>query len=125
MMKASTMAGPACSAAACPVMTKMPPPITAPMPSAVRPQGPSVRFRQGPSPDSTVEKSVFFASSCESMSACVPVRELAAAIPVEAIDHQADQRPDDEHFLGDDAQIHEQHGASDHGQWADDPHKRR
>src|SRR5690348_9107040 len=43
MMNASTIAGPACSAAACPVITKMPPPITAPMPSAVSPHGPRVR----------------------------------------------------------------------------------
>src|SRR2546430_6481213 len=36
-------AGPAYSAATCPVMTKMPAPITAPMPSVTRLRGPSAR----------------------------------------------------------------------------------
>ena len=39
-------AGPACSAAACPVSTKIPAPMIAPMPRAVRFSGPRVRFSE-------------------------------------------------------------------------------
>ena len=42
----SIMAGPAFSAAATPVNTKMPVPMMAPTPSAVRPTGPSTRLRR-------------------------------------------------------------------------------
>src|SRR5215475_9560008 len=43
-IKLSAIAGPACSAAACPVNTKMPAPITAPTPSVTRLTGPSDRL---------------------------------------------------------------------------------
>src|SRR3989442_4381359 len=42
----STIAGPACCAAASPVSTKMPVPMIAPMPSVTRLRGPSTRFRE-------------------------------------------------------------------------------
>src|SRR5690242_8053636 len=117
MTKQSTIAGPACSAAAWPVITKMPPPITAPMPSAVRPHGPSVRLSDGPSIASASEKSVFLTRSRCSMriprcassrpkgtkpadrSAGFVVRlalraaQLAAPVAVEEIDEQARDDP--------------------------------
>src|SRR6185312_5728382 len=112
--KHSTIAGPACSAAACPVMTKIPPPMTAPMPSAVMPHGPIVRFSAGPSPMSASEKSVFFASSCPIIACSASPRshavvgKMAAAIAVAAIQDEPDRRPHDEHDLRRHAEIDEQ-----------------
>ena len=42
----STIAGPACSAAASPVNTKIPVPMMAPMPSVTRLRGPRTRFSE-------------------------------------------------------------------------------
>src|SRR6187402_2968294 len=66
-MKDRMIAGPAWSAAATPVMTKMPPPMTAPIPSAVSPQGPRVRRRAGPWASSCSAWGAFLASNCLSM----------------------------------------------------------
>nr|WP_254807326.1 hypothetical protein [Xanthomonas campestris] len=63
----STIAGPAWSAAAWPVITKMPPPITAPMPRAVSPQGPSARCRPSPSAASWLACGCLVAQSCLNM----------------------------------------------------------
>src|SRR5690242_20044846 len=130
------IAGPACSAAAWPVITKMPPPITAPMPSAVRPQGPSVRFRLGPSSTAALLKSVFFASNWSSMGipdqsrgarsargrreagllgfsvagrarSAALVGEVAAAVAVDAVEDEADRRPGHEHDLCGHAEVDE------------------
>src|SRR5690242_8876466 len=131
-------AGPACSAAACPVITKMPPPITAPMPSAVSPHGPSVRRSPGPCVSSASEKSVLRASNCFSMgipdmkparfSPCRrvvvgyavqasgrfgAVRQVALAVAVEVVHHQADGRPAEEHVHGHLRQVQEQQHATD------------
>ena len=59
------MAGPALSAAATPVNTKMPVPMMAPTPRAVRPTGPSTRLRRfSPSTSARSFSRGFVAKSC-------------------------------------------------------------
>src|SRR5690242_7077147 len=143
-------AGPACSAAAVPVTTKIPVPMTAPMPSAVMPHGPKVRLSPGPWVSSWV-KSVFFASSWENISGFRKVqgrrlagprhhershhvvqrvgdpfrRELTAAIAVQAIEHQTDHCPNREYRFGDPAEVDEQQDATGDRQRTHDPYERR
>src|SRR5690242_9728588 len=149
MMKARITAGPACSAAAWPVITKMPPPMTAPIPNAVSPHGPSVRRRAGPWESSTLEKSVLRASSCFSMgvpdmkparfSPCRRVHrvrrregsgrfgavgQMALAVAVEEVDHQPDRTPHEEGQLGLLRQVEEQQQAADDRKRADQPRHR-
>src|SRR5690349_14288359 len=147
MMKEISTAGPACSAAAVPVTTKMPVPITAPMPSAVMPHGPSVRRRPGPWAWSSLLKSVLRASNWLSMGksswpgrraakASRPALEapaagwsvgvlaqLAVAVTVEAVDQEADRGPAEDQPPAHHERLPEQEQAGCRAERADDPHE--
>src|ERR1700677_4435443 len=100
MMNETSTAGPACSAAAVPAMTKMPAPMIEPIPSMIRLTGPSVRLSWLSSVTIGCSRlASLIACALRSLGGCrrfvdkFPARRLGVADAIGGIDDQSDHGP--------------------------------